>query len=202
MVKLSAVDEQHREDADIEDVLATGDRRRALTMLMERYGDRVYRFARAMTHDAAVAEDVRQQVFVEAYRDFDRFQRRSALRTWLFGIARHRCMDAAKIRRRWWRRFKNDPPDEADLEPPDCERYVDRDRIGRALAACMDKLAPAAREAVALRFIQELAYEEAAVIAGELAGTLQQRVGRALPVLRRCIDSKLRARARATGGMR
>jgi RNA polymerase sigma factor (sigma-70 family) len=109
-------------------------------------------------------------------------------------------MDAAKIRRRWWRRFKNDPPDETDLEPPDYERHVDRDRISRVLGTCMDKLAPAAREAVVLRFIQELAYEEAAAITGELAGTLQQRVGRALPVLRRCIDTKLRARARATGG--
>ena len=169
-------------------------------MLMERYGDRVYRFARAMTHDATVGEDVRQQVFVEAYRDFDRFERRSSLRTWLFGIARHRCMDAAKIRRRWWRRFKNDPPDESDLEPPDHERQVDVNRLARMLAACLDKLAPAAREAIALRFVQELAYDEAAVITGELAGTLQQRVGRALPVLRRCMDTKLRAQPRATGG--
>lgn len=200
MGKLSAADEPQREDADIEDVLATGDRRRALSMLMERYGDRVYRFARAMTHDATVGEDVRQQVFVEAYRDFDRFERRSSLRTWLFGIARHRCMDAAKIRRRWWRRFKNDPPDESDLEPPDHERQVDVNRLARMLAACLDKLAPAAREAIALRFVQELAYDEAAVITGELAGTLQQRVGRALPVLRRCMDTKLRARPRATGG--
>jgi DNA-directed RNA polymerase specialized sigma24 family protein len=68
------------------------------------------------------------------------------------------------------------------------------------LAGCLDKLAPAAREAIALRFVQELAYDEAAVITGELAGTLQQRVGRALPVLRRCMDTKLRARPHAIGG--
>lgn len=200
MGKYSAVDEVHREDGDIEDVLARGDRRRALTMLMERYGDQVYRFARAMTHEAAMAEDVRQQVFVEAYRDFDRFERRSSLRTWLFGIARHRCMDAAKIHRRWWRRFKNDPPEDPELEPPDHERQADRTRMSRLLWTCLDKLAPAAREAVALRYIDELAYDEVAAITGELAGTLQQRVGRALPVLRRCIDMKLRARASAIGG--
>ncbi|HWU90759.1 MAG TPA: sigma-70 family RNA polymerase sigma factor [Kofleriaceae bacterium] len=202
MAKVSAVDELHREDADIEDVLTSGDRRRALTMLMERYGDHVYRFARAMTHEAAMAEDVRQQVFVEAYRDFTRFERRSSLRTWLFGIARHRCLDAAKIHRRWWRRFKNDPPDETELEPPEYERQADRTRIARLLWACLDQLAPAAREAVALRYIEELAYEEIAAITGDLAGTLQQRVGRALPVLRRCVDTKLRARPSAVGGSR
>jgi DNA-directed RNA polymerase specialized sigma24 family protein len=45
-----------------------------------------------------------------------------------------------------------------------------------------------------MRYIEELAYEEAAEISGDLAGTLQQRVGRAMPVLRRCVDSKLHAR--------
>src|SRR5262245_31931210 len=111
-----------REDADIEQLIDRGERRRALTELMDRYGDRVYRFAYAMTRDAAAAEDVRQQVFIEAYRDFHRFERRSTLRTWLFGIVRHRCLDSSKIRRRWWRRFKNDPPEDPELEPPDLDR--------------------------------------------------------------------------------
>lgn len=187
--------EAPREDADIELLIERGDGHRALAVLMERYGERVYRFAYAMTRDQTAAEDVRQQVFVEAYRDFGRFERRSSLRTWLFGIVRHRSLDSAKIRRRWWRRFKNDPPEEPELEPPD----LDRGRMARMLAACLEQLAPAAREAVALRYIEELAYEEVAAITGDLAGTLQQRVGRALPVLRRCIDSKLRARP-ALGG--
>ena len=196
MMANSTAAEAPREDADIEQLIDRGDRHRALTELMERYGDRVYRFAYAMTRDSTAAEDVRQQVFIEAYRDFHRFERRSSLRTWLFGIVRHRCLDSSKIRRRWWRRFKNDPPEDPELEPPD----LDRGRIARMLAACLEKLAPAAREAVALRYIEELAYEDAAVITGDQAGTLQQRVGRALPVLRRCVDSKLRARPAVNGG--
>jgi len=182
-----------REDADIEQLIerdGRGDRDRALALLMERYGDRVYRFAHAMTRDAAAAEDVRQQVFIEAYRDFSRFERRALLRTWLFGIVRHRCLDAAKIQRRWWRRFKNDPPEDPEAEPPD----LDRGRLARLLVSCLAKLQPRSREAVVMRYVEELAYEEAAVITGELAGTIQQRVGRALPVLRRCVDTKLRAR--------
>ena len=182
-----------REDADIEQLIehdAPGDRDRALAMLMERYGDRVYRFAHAMTRNAATAEDVRQQVFIEAYRDFGRFERRALLRTWLFGIVRHRCLDAAKIQRRWWRRFKNDPPEDPEAEPPD----LDRGKLARLLMGCLAKLQPSAREAVVMRYVEELAYEEAAEITGELAGTIQQRVGRALPVLRRCVESKMRAR--------
>jgi RNA polymerase sigma-70 factor, ECF subfamily len=191
----AAVAEDPREDADIEELIERDDRNHALKLLMDRYGDRVYRFAHAMTRNAAAAEDVRQQVFIEAYRDFARFERRSSLRTWLFGIVRHRCLDYTKIQRRWWRRFKNDPPEDPELDPPD----LDRGRIANLIARCLEKLAPAAREAVMLRYIEELAYDEASEITGHLAGTLQQRVGRALPILRRCVDSKLRACA-AHGG--
>src|SRR6187455_2372195 len=182
MVNTIAAAELPREDADIEDLIERDDRDRALALLMDRYGDRVYRFAYAMTRNAATAEDVRQQVFIEAYRDFGRFERRALLRTWLFGIVRHRCLDYTKIQRRWWRRFKNDPPEDPEAEPPD----LDRGRLARMLTLCLARLAPAAREAVLLRYIEELPYEEAAAITGDLAGTLQQRVGRALPVLRRC----------------
>jgi RNA polymerase sigma-70 factor, ECF subfamily len=197
MLKPTAA-EAPREDADIEELIDRGELKRALNLLMERYGERVYRFAHAMTRNATAAEDVRQQVFIEAYRDLARFERRSALRTWLFAIVRNRCLDFTKMQRRWWRRFKNDPPDEPEVEPPD----FDRGRIARLLATCLEKLAPAAREAVVLRYIEELAYEEASAITGDLAGTLQQRVGRALPVLRRCVDSKLRERTAVHGGSR
>lgn len=197
MLKTTAA-EMTREDADIEELIDRGEQKRALNLLMERYGDRVYRFAHAMTRSAAAAEDVRQQVFIEAFRDLARFERRAALRTWLFAIVRNRCLDYTKMQRRWWRRFKNDPPAEPELEPPD----FDRGRLARLLAACLEKLAPAAREAVVLRYIEELAYEEASAITGDLAGTLQQRVGRALPVLRRCVDSKLRERTAVHGGSR
>ena len=195
MVNTNAV-QAPREDADIEQLIARntrGDRDRALALLMDRYGERVYRFAYAMTRDTAAADDVRQQVFIEAYRDFGRFEGRALLRTWLFGIVRHRCLDATKIQRRWWRRFKSDPPEDPEAEPPD----LDRGRIARFLMECLARLQPRAREAVVMRYVEDLAYDEAAAITGELAGTIQQRVGRALPVLHRCVDSKMRAPHRA-----
>lgn len=172
--------------------LAAGDRDRALTILMEDHGDAIYRFAVEMTRDRALAEEVRQQVFVEAYRDLDRFAHRSSVRTWLFGIARHRCLDATKLRARWFRRYKNEPPPD-DAAPPELDAALDRGRLARFLADCIGTLAPAAREAVLLRHQQELSYDEAAEVTGERAGTLQQRVARALPVLRRCLESRLGA---------
>ena len=60
-----------------------------------------------------------------------------------------------------------------------------------ARESCMS--AGVARDAIVLRYHQDLSYDEAAVIAGDHAGTLQQRVARALPALRRCVDARLYA---------
>ncbi len=169
--------------------LASGDLRRALTLLMTHHGDRVYRYAVAMTGSHQLADEVRQVVFVEAYRDLQSFAGRGSVQSWLFGIARHRCLDATKSHKRWNHRYKNDAPSDPDIIEPDLE--VDRPRLVRILAQCVRKLAPAAREAVMLRYQQELSYAEVAAMVGHRVATVQQRVARALPVLRRCVDAEL-----------
>ncbi len=177
------------EDAELEAALAAGDKRRALTLLMARHGDGVYRYAIAMTHDRSLADEVRQQVFVQVYRGLGDVAVVSSLACWIFGITRNRCLDALNARTRWTQRYKNDPPDEPEPYDGDPDRELDRSRLARILEACLDKLAPAARDAVALRYQQELSYDEAAELAGELPGTLQRRVARALPILRRCVEA-------------
>lgn len=184
------------DDADIRAALRANDVHRALTLMMNRYGDEVYRFAYVMTRSYPLAEEVRQQVFVEVYRDLASFEGRASLSAWIFGIARHRCLDATKKHRRWVHRFKNDPPSDEEPDDREPEREIDRGKLAKILASCLAKLAPAARDAVVLRYHRELSYDEASAIAGDNAGTLQQRVARALPALRRCVDAKLHTRAR------
>ena len=179
------------DERDIRAALRANDMRRALTLMMNRYGDEVYRLAYAMTHSYHLAEEVRQQVFVEVYRDLASFAGRASLRAWVFGIARHRCLDIAKKHRRWTHRFKNEPPPDEEPDDHEPDRELDRSRLAKILASCLAKLAPAARDAVVLRYHQDLSYDEASAIAGDNAGTLQQRVARALPALRRCVDARL-----------
>jgi RNA polymerase sigma-70 factor (ECF subfamily) len=188
-----AAEQTVHDDADIRAALRANDGRRALTLMMNRYGDEVYRFAYAMTHDYHLAEEVRQQVFVEVYRDLASFAGRASLRAWVFGITRHRCLDITKKHKRWTNRFKNEPPPDEELDDHEPERELDRSRLAKILATCLAKLAPAARDAVVLRYHQDLSYDEASVLAGDNAGTLQQRVARALPALRRCVDARLGA---------
>src|SRR5262245_13456429 len=73
-----------QDERELRALLGAGDVRRALTLMMNRYGDEVYRLAYAMTHSYHLAEEVRQQVFVEVYRDLASFSGRTSLRAWVF----------------------------------------------------------------------------------------------------------------------
>lgn len=172
------------------EALDQADLKTALTILMEAYGSAVYRFCRQMVTDDELAEDAHQMTFVQAYESLERFSRRSSLRTWLYSIARHRCLDALKVSRRRRARFEltADPSENPDTSPGAEDRLAQRAR-GRALEHCLDKLAPAVRTAVLLRFHEELSYPEMARICGERPPALQVRVTRALPKLRHCLES-------------
>ena len=177
-----------------QDALAALDRgssAEALTVLMRVYGSAVYRYCRQMVADDDLAQEVHQMTFIQAYEGLARFGRRSSLRTWLFGIARHRCLDILKVNRR--RRSRFDPLDGApDLPGPGAnveDRLAERSR-GRLLADCLRTLAPRARDALLLRFQQGLSYPEIARLSDEKAPALQVRVARALPLLRRCLEEK------------
>lgn len=183
------------DETDILAALRANDVKRGFKLMMDRYGNDVYRFAHVMTRSPHLAEEVRQQVFVEVYRDLASFEGQS-LRRWILGIARHRCLDATKKQRRWVNRFKNDPPPDEDAEDSELERKIDRGKLAKLLEICLGKLAPAARDAVVLRYHRDLSYDEASAIAGDNAGTMQQRVARALPALRRCLDARLQGAGR------
>jgi RNA polymerase sigma-70 factor, ECF subfamily len=165
--------------------LDRGQHERVLTILMRAYGKDIYRHCRLTVGEPDIADEVHQTVFVQAFRDLGSYSRRSSLRTWLLGIARHRCLDALKITRRWRWRFalgKRLPEVEDPRAPADAEmgRVVEATQLGAALL----RLAPEVRSALLLRFQEGLSFEEMAAATGERATTLQARVARALPKLR------------------
>jgi RNA polymerase sigma-70 factor (ECF subfamily) len=177
-------------DADVLQLLDAGDATAALRLLMSRHGTAVYRYCREALRDAALADDVHQQVFIEAHRDLAKFARRSSVRTWLFAIARHRVLDAAKSRRRAQAHVEpDDGADAVDPRPPPGDR-IDDARLRTALAECLEKLGEHVRSALLLRYQQGFSFEDMAEVCSEKPGTLEARVRRALPTLRECIETR------------
>lgn len=191
------------EDLGDEAVLAAvdrGDLELALRMLMRAHGVAIYRFCVSRLGPDR-ADDVHQTVFIEAHRDLGRFERRSTLRTWLFGIAHHRCLDHRKTHGRHEARFTptEDPGASDPSDDPTPFEHVSRDQLRRLLEVCLEGLTDAVRTAVLLRYRDGFQYEEMARITTdggsgqeEKPGTLQQRVARALPVLRKCLERRLK----------
>jgi len=178
-------------ERDALEALARGDVARTLTVLMRAYGDALYRHCRAMLASDDLADEAHQQVFVQAFRDLATFSRRSTFRAWLFGIARHRCLDASKISRRWRRRFLLAPRLPEAFDPaPGAEEDLAARAEARRLEAALASLKPKVRVAVLLRFQEGMTFDEMAEICREAAGTLQARVARALPVLRRALEER------------
>jgi RNA polymerase sigma-70 factor (ECF subfamily) len=173
-------------------LLAGGDRKGAIAVLMDTHGDAVFAFCARILRDAALAEDVLQQVFLEAYRDLEQFQGRSSLRAWLFRIATHRCHDAIRSRQRRQRVIDPDTEAVADHADPvsTAAERLDRSALVGALDDCLKLLSEEVRMTVLLRFQSEMSYQEMSAPLGARSEALHARVARALPVLRRCLEGK------------
>jgi RNA polymerase sigma-70 factor (ECF subfamily) len=164
----------------------------------------VARFARALTRDAADADDLVQETFLQAYRGYHTFIPGADARRWLFTICRH---THAKRWRRAGRQAEVAEGGEAELEALAAVRghaaarrageddLFDRLDVGPAIAAAVAELAPAFRTAVELVDVQGQSYEEAAGVEGVPVGTIRSRLFRA----RRLLQERLLTHARDAG---
>lgn len=176
-------------DADVREHIARGDLERALQLLMQRHGEALYRYCCTALESEALADDVLQRVFIEAYRDLRSYSGRSTLRAWLFGITRHRVLDEKRSVQRAAARSQPLKLSAPDQQPSAPER-IDDEQLRQALVGCLGEVGEHVRNALLLRYQQGFSFEEMAQVCNEKPGTLQARVARALPVLRSCIEGR------------
>ena len=157
--------------------------RDAFRLLYERYRDRVYNFIFYSIGDQLRAEDVLQIVFVKIYRGLPGFRFEASLATWIYRIALNECLNQQRKRGVQQVPFEallgsDEEPSAAtaDLQHAEAER---REIVHRALM----ELSPKLRSVVALRYLEELSYEEIASVMECSAGTVASRLNRALSQL-------------------
>jgi RNA polymerase sigma-70 factor, ECF subfamily len=161
----------------------------ALKVLMTTYGTHITAFALRMVRDADIARDLHQQVFLDAFQGITKFEGRSSLWRWLCGITYHRCMDELRHRRRVALGDDFDVWERLDT-PPDPVMDADQLAMRRALEACMAKLPVAMRAQLLMRFHWGMTYVEIGEMVGDPDGTVQVRISRILPRLRRCLRNE------------
>jgi RNA polymerase sigma-70 factor (ECF subfamily) len=156
-----------------------------LTSLYDRYGRLVYSLALRIVRDAGDAEDVTQDVFVQAWRQADRFDtERGSVAAWLLSVTRARAIDL--LRRRRVRPQPADSPaiaDTSDDAPGQDVRLEWAERAG-AVRAALDSLPFVQRLAIELAFFEGLTHNEIAEQLEVPLGTVKSRVRQGLLRLR------------------
>jgi RNA polymerase sigma-70 factor (ECF subfamily) len=152
----------------------------AMATLYRRHGGLVYRFALRTSRDSSIAEEVTQEVFLALLGQLDRFNPEMAsLSTWLCGIAR----------RQLWKHLERfdrvgDWDDEdyvAEAESPEdspLARLMRKEDVG-VVRDGLDELPLPLKEVIVLCELEEMTYEQAAMVMGVPIGTVRSRLHRA-----------------------
>jgi RNA polymerase sigma-70 factor, ECF subfamily len=147
--------------------------------LVGRHHPRLLRYATRMLGDPGDAEEVVQDAFVRAHRSLNRYQDRDRFGAWIFRILVNACRARHAILRRRERTFV---PYSDALEGSEEPRFYEpfSRRVQQALAELPAEL----REAVLLKYVEELSYEEMSAVSGVGVSALKMRVMRAREQMR------------------
>ena len=176
-------------DAMLVERARAGDQR-AFELLVIKYQRRIERLIGRMVRDVDLVEDIAQETFIRAYRALHQFRGDAQFYTWLYRIA----VNTAK---RFLLKFKNDPAvfqgalqssqeedetfhrksEPSTDETP--ESVLAAKEIGQAVNAALDALPSDLKQALTLREIEGLSYEEIADVMNCPLGTVRSRIFRA-----------------------
>jgi len=181
-------DDVDRADARcIERFLAGDDR--AFEELVYRYQRRIFNLTLRFLRVPQEAEEVTQEIFVKVFGSLGDFRGEAKFSTWLYMVAANHCKNRLKYlkRRHYFDKDSLDRPTDDDDAPvrqyasddPDPAERVRSAQLQRVVRDAIDRLADDHREAVVLRDLQGLSYEEIAEITGQAVGTVKSRIHRA-----------------------
>jgi RNA polymerase sigma-70 factor, ECF subfamily len=153
--------------------IATGDKQ-ALQVLFGRHNVRVYRFVLRFLNDEAAAEDLVSEVFLDVWRQANRFEARSQVSTWLLAMARNKALSA--LRRRSTEELDEEVAEFIEDPADNPEVTMQKKQRNSILADCLTQLSAAHREIIDLVYYHEKSIDEAAEIIGVPQNTVKTRM--------------------------
>ncbi|MBI3682600.1 MAG: sigma-70 family RNA polymerase sigma factor [Acidobacteria bacterium] len=169
-----------------------------LSQVVQDHARTLFRAARGMGLTDTAAEDLVQDVFTTFLETLDRFEGRSQLRTWLFGILHRKILE---FRREQNVDQRHDPIDEVfesrfdskgrwARPPEDLQRLLESHQAGKLIQACLGELPHAQRSVFTLREVEELDSAEICKILDISVTNLGVLMHRARARLRECLEAK------------
>ena len=145
-----------------------------MQVLFARHHVRIYRFVLRLVRDQSKAEDLISEVFLDVWRQADRFEGRSTVSTWLLAIARFKALSALR------RKPEEGLDEDAALEIEDLadnpEVTLEKKDRSAVIRKCLMGLSAEHREIIDLVYYHEKSVEEAAKIVGIPENTVKTRM--------------------------
>lgn len=164
---------QAASDEDLIHRIAGGERL-AMQVLFARHHVRVYRFVLRLVRDEASAEDVVSEVFIDVWRQAGQFEGRSAVSTWLLGIARFKALSAR--RKRTGEALDDEAAAAIEDQSDSPEVLLQKKDKGAVLRQCLGALSNEHREIIDLVYYHEKSVDEVARIVGIPENTVKTRM--------------------------
>jgi RNA polymerase sigma factor (sigma-70 family) len=182
-------------DEDVMELLQGGFDQ-ALHVLVERYQTKVQQFIYRYTHDMLDAEDLVQETFLRVFRSRHRYERIAKFSTWLYTIA----FNLTKSQFKRNSKMQTSSIFAQDEDEQDIERELKSDMITQdkslELSFCMKHVEHALemipvefKDAVIMRDIKNLTYEEIVEISGVPMGTVKSRINRGRARLKSILEN-------------
>jgi len=190
-VRLKKIDLAELNDEDIMERCAMGSEA-AFRVLVQRYRTRIMNLVSRFINDRDRAEEISQEVFLRVFRNRERYRKSGKFSTWIFTIAVNLTKNEIRSRVRHRGTFSLDAMEEESggqgVSFPDGKPLPDEDlnsyEIGEKVADALRKIPPRYREAVMLRDVEGLSYEEVGQILRIPGGTVRSRINRARLMLK------------------
>lgn len=163
----------------------------AFRELHARHADLVFNLCLRLAGSRETAADLAQEVFLRIHRHLGKFRGGSSLRTWIYRVTVNHCR--SRLSRRRHPEVSLDsrllqPGGEPATEQADPERRAESAQIERRLISALAELPIAFREAVVLRDVEGLGYEEIARVLAIPPGTVRSRIARGREALRLALE--------------
>ena len=145
------------------------------------YWKRVFNIAYKFVGRYDDAEDLTQEIFVRLLRALPTYDRRANFETWLTSVSRNHCIDHYRRLRRENERFTHDiDPEDVPLEDPlrRPDVTLEKENQVELVRKALGRLSPTLRDAVALRDVHDLSYQEIAERLQLAEGTVKSRINR------------------------
>lgn len=151
--------------------------------VVQRYQDKLLRYATSLVGDGHQAADVVQESFIKAFINLRGFNVKRKFSSWIYRIVHNQAINQIKKKKRELSLDGNQYLKEAMRSKVDIEKDFDKQELAKMVTVCLNKLPLKYRAPLVLFYLQERSYEEISDVLRIPVGTVGTRINRGKKML-------------------